>query len=228
MATTFRAKSALATGSTSVTISKPTGTAENDILFAQFGRYSYSTCTSTPEGWTLVQYQAIGTTREQYVYYKVATASEPSGYTWTFSSGTSTAAMIYAFYGGFNTTDPIDVVGTGTYMLTNTTQLAYSIDPTEIAETALWFAYAYGSSVTTSTISGWSEIQDGGTLPNYIDCQYRELASAEPTGNVSATLSTSITLKTAFMVALNPESGTQHQIALEAVASVSLPPRGGA
>lgn len=66
----------------SVTVNKPTGTTEGDLLFAFIGGTRSG---SVPSGWTQLLSEAQGTsTGTVYLYYKFAGASEPSSYTFNF------------------------------------------------------------------------------------------------------------------------------------------------
>jgi RHS repeat-associated protein len=98
------------TGVTSLTINKPSGTAQNDVMIASIAVRPSSASITPPSGWTLVsrEDQNTGTTNSLAVYRKVAGASEPADYTWTFSTSTGAAGGIQSF-SGVDTSNPIDV-----------------------------------------------------------------------------------------------------------------------
>ena len=75
-----------------ISITKPTSTADGDLLIAHFGimvrNYSIGFKMSTLSGWTEINYTQNGK-QSSHVFYKVAGASEPSTYDWGFDDGTS-------------------------------------------------------------------------------------------------------------------------------------------
>src|SRR3989442_6147325 len=92
-------------GSTTLTITKPAGVAQNDVMIASIS-VGPSTATIAAPGWTLVRRtdNASGTSNSLAVYSKLAGAAEPASYDWTFSAGhTGAACGIQAFSGA----DPV-------------------------------------------------------------------------------------------------------------------------
>ena len=73
------------TGSNGLTISKPTGAVAGDVLVAQLVVNSSSTTITPPSGWTLIRSTSSGSSVIMASYDKVAGASEPSSYRWTFN-----------------------------------------------------------------------------------------------------------------------------------------------
>jgi hypothetical protein len=109
----FFAVSSATNSGTTVTISKPSGVIEGDLLVASVngGEVKGSTWTA-PSGWTEVLDQGSGAALS--LAYKVATSSEPTDYAFTMSSlfreaGGSILAYKNASYGGIGSL----VVGTG-------------------------------------------------------------------------------------------------------------------
>lgn len=102
------------TSATSLTVTKPTGVTTNDVLIATItasrGDSTVSTFTP-PAGWTLVGSQSSTTSTKSNamsVYYRVATASEASSYTFAISSGLTGAVVGVSAYRGVDTSAPID------------------------------------------------------------------------------------------------------------------------
>jgi hypothetical protein len=91
-------KSASARDATSVTVSRPSGVAAGDLLLAAVDVRQAPTITA-PSGWTAIRTDTNGTTMRQAVYYRIATASEPSSYKCTFSSKQSAGAVVVAYRG---------------------------------------------------------------------------------------------------------------------------------
>lgn len=91
---------------TSITIDKPSGTAENDIMVAYITSGGASSITP-PTGWT-----QIASTNHvfsyQWFYYKVAGASEPTTYTWSWTGDNAVRGGIIR-YSGVNTATVEDV-----------------------------------------------------------------------------------------------------------------------
>ncbi len=109
---------ASATTETSAQVNKPTGTAQDDFMIALLvstiaSDTDGSTMSSAPSGWTNEHdyIQSATSGQHVYIYWKVAGASEPSSYTWTWTSSCGWVAQITTFR-GVNTTSPIHVEGT--------------------------------------------------------------------------------------------------------------------
>jgi len=102
-------------GATTITVSRPAGTASSDVMVATiYVRGAGSTAAVTPPtGWTLIRRDDFPTTAPSgnvgslLTYYRVAGNSEPKGYTWTFDSVRRAIAGILG-YSGVNTAAPID------------------------------------------------------------------------------------------------------------------------
>lgn len=80
---TVRAGKATSLVGSSITIDKPEGTQEGDLLLLCIANYSQTLV--APAGWTLVQ-SSTTTNMKMYVYYKYAGASEPANYTFNMSA----------------------------------------------------------------------------------------------------------------------------------------------
>ncbi|RKH89906.1 cell wall anchor protein [Corallococcus sp. AB045] len=102
--------SATAGGSTrtSLSIAKPTGTAVGDVLLARIiNRNNVAAVATPPAGWTLVRSDQSASQLKAWIFYKVATASEPSTYAFTLDIASYMAGSISAF-SGVDTANPID------------------------------------------------------------------------------------------------------------------------
>lgn len=102
-----------------LTISKPTGTIQNDLMIAVVGGTP-----STLSGWTKLGGDAAsGTSGGTFrVFYKLAGASEGSSYNWSITSATDAWGAIVS-YRGVSTTTPVDAsnaisTGSGTNFTT--------------------------------------------------------------------------------------------------------------
>lgn len=90
---------------TGVTATKPTGTAEDDVLIAVFTSNSQNA--TPPSGWTEIIDETVEVFRNQ-TFYKVAGGSEPSNYTFSVGSAAPLVLTISAFR-GCDASDPIDI-----------------------------------------------------------------------------------------------------------------------
>ncbi len=97
----------LETGSvTSITISVPTGTAENDVLFAAVATDGDVVVSPDAGGWTQEINAANGTELNLDVWWRVATASEPSSYSFSWSGNETSCGSMYRF-SNIDTTTPV-------------------------------------------------------------------------------------------------------------------------
>lgn len=104
----LRASATGTTGSTLLTVAKPTGTVDGDVMLAQIAGRGSGTMTCTPPaGWVEVLNQTRSTGGRLFVYRKVASA-EAASYDFTLSGASSHAGAILSF-SGVNTTTPVDV-----------------------------------------------------------------------------------------------------------------------
>lgn len=98
-------------GSTIIVLSQPPGTAPGDLLVAAMMWGSTNNVSlpamTAPTGWTLLRRTDNSPVASLSVYYKIATTSEPSTYTFSDANSMSAAAWIAA-YSGVNETTPID------------------------------------------------------------------------------------------------------------------------
>jgi hypothetical protein len=189
-------------GATSLVISKPSGVAQNDIIFAWvYSATAYSN--SVPADWT-----SLGKTNSTGFYelfYKVAGASEGASYTWGFASSQAIGISIIAFNDGFYIANPINVVSNTAYVVSNTTYRAASLTVGFVGSPLIAFygGVSGGSPFTQPT--GWTEDIDpsGGSASGcYKGVAHLVWNSSGAYGNIDATGS-STTDKHSFAVSLN-------------------------
>ncbi len=95
-------------GATSLTINKPAGVVEGDVMVAQVTvRGGTGTGITAPTGWTLLDRNNSTTTLGQADYYRVAGSSEGASYQWNFSATQKASGGIIA-YSGVAEDSPID------------------------------------------------------------------------------------------------------------------------
>lgn len=211
----FRASSTgtAASGVTTITINKPTGTAFGDVMVAAVAFRPDAAIITAPSGWTLVRrtYQSAGAPNSQAVYWKAAGEKEPSSFSWTFDTSTGAVGSILAFY-DVNPVSPIHTEGaqaTPGGLL----HAAPSVN-TAVNKTVLITAHSFGSSATWTPPSGMTEAVDIANLavPNpggvSMEVNYVVQEIAGSTGTKTATASGEDDTGVATIIALTPRSST--------------------
>lgn len=203
------------TNTTSLSINKPTGVIQGDVMIAVIFQYrSGGTASITPPtGWTSIVGGQIGNaTRIGHTYYKVATGSEPASYTFTMASGgtNASAGAIAAFY-NVNTSSVLNATGTFTLNTANTNSVGASAITTTAANTAVLMMGMAGGTNSNRTWSGWTTTSPGALTEladasrNYASAgiAFANKTSTGTTGAGSATLSGSVARGAGVLVALN-------------------------
>ncbi len=144
------------TGTTGLTLPKPSGTAAGDVIIAQIVASQSGTSITAPSGWHLIRSTAASAGLKVATYYKVATSSEPSTYRWAFGA-TETATGGIASFIGVSTTSPIDI--SSGRVNSGATALFYQITTTYPGDLVLAFVGVAGNSTVTPP-SGFTETYD--------------------------------------------------------------------
>lgn len=201
--------------SASAAVTKPTGTVNDDIMFAVVMRDTSAVPTVVPAGWALLGSHINGV-YHQRLYWKLA-AAEGASYTWTWAAAAKTAITIGTYRGGFDIASPIDVVSNTEFVAApNTTVRAASMNVTSPNSSLFFFGTIYSTTVRTWTkpslpTTGWVENYDGGATTSDFSRTIDSMvwAGSGATGNMDATVITGgTTVKHAFAVALKPPSAT--------------------
>jgi len=139
-----------------LTLNKPTGTAEDDGLFACLS--CHGATIDTLSGWTRLFDVTTGAHHAVFDY-KVAGGSEPSTYTWTLTGSTTDDATAGGIdrVSGIDTADPIDV-SASTTTASNTSHLCPTVTTT-VDNCHVLRAIAYDNDPTSSWASA-TEIWD--------------------------------------------------------------------
>lgn len=200
---------------TDLTLTKPTGTTTDDILFALLKDASGGDPSSVPSGWTLAGSDVLTSSVKHFLYYKVAGGSEPANYTWTWASGTRLTGTMICYRGGFNTADPIDVSSNTSYETSNTTCRAASMTVASIGSPIIFFGLV--NDTLDGTVSfGVPNNPSGATWTERVDLHENRTArtisdtiwsSSGATSDMDSTINSTETEKHAFAVALKPEAG---------------------
>jgi len=198
-----------------ITVTKPTGTVDGDILFCWIGWFFIGTRTidAVPAGWTLLgEYTA---NIDKYaLYYKIA-ASEPSSWIWSLSDSCKVRAVCSCYTGGdFAPADPIDVVSNTVYRVNDTACIAASMTVSAVNSPLIFWGGTYYSAAVLTFIkpsvpsSDWIEDDDAGNDVSDFSTEVCSMiwSGSGATGDMSATMSLSRSYKHAFAVALNPSA----------------------
>jgi parallel beta-helix repeat protein len=181
------------TGTTSVSLPRPGGTASGDVLIAAVATRGTPTI-SSPAGWTRVRTDARKSAATQSMFVHVAGSSEPTTYTFTLSAS-ETAVGTIAAYTGVDTADPV-VVHAGQPNGKSTSATAPSITP-GVADSRLVAFFGITGKATVAPPSGMTEqaevVSPSGTSSKMTaELADQALSSGAATGTRSAALSKSL------------------------------------
>jgi hypothetical protein len=194
-------------GTLSLSIGKPTGTINGDVMIAAITVRPYTASITAPSGWTLIRQtnQTSGTSSTQATYWKAAGSSEPSSYSFTFSASTGSAGGIATFY-NINTSNPINAEN-GQATASSLSHATASVTTT-VANTMLISTHSLTSSATWTAPAGMTEAFDKSSdaVPNSagisVEMNYATQASAAATGTKTATASNNANTGVAQIVSL--------------------------
>ena len=193
--------------SDSAVIAKPSGTADDDIMFMVIESGTAYT-NALPDGWTSLA--QTNSTDFYELAYKVA-STEGSNYTVGFAAAQPVKITILTYSGGFNVTDPIDTFSNTAYVVSDTNNRAASMDVTYANSVLLFFGAVQGTSAVTQTkptlpTTDWTEDYDSGDTDSdfWLEVASMTWTGKGATGAMTSTLSATKTNKHAFAVALKP------------------------
>ncbi|WP_233582546.1 cell wall anchor protein [Corallococcus sp. CA053C] len=143
----FRATAAAtALAASSLTIAAPAGVQADDLLLARLSnRNQVGAVITPPAGWTLLRSDQSSSQLKSWVFYKVATASEPSSYAFGIDLASNIAGSIDAFSG----VDPVNPIDTHSGQKNGTT--AAFDTPLITTSTADGLAVWFGSQIWTGS-----------------------------------------------------------------------------
>ncbi|PXY44567.1 PKD-like domain-containing protein [Flavobacterium hydrophilum] len=167
------------TGSTTLTITKPTGLAVGDIMIAQIMQSGNNTLTSsvggnaTSTGWTLIAGTEISTSISSYsratLLYKIATNTDVAAANFSYTLGSSSddgQGAIIAF-SGVDNSNPFDVTPGTVYTNVNddSTLNANAITTTTAGSAVIMFGAVHNN----YNFSNWTTATSPGTLTELYD-----------------------------------------------------------
>lgn len=136
---------------TSIVINKPSGTVQGDLMLAfQTTSGTLWPTTTPPTGWTQIENPQTLTV-ESRCWYKVAGASEPSTYTWVYSSTSSSITLEIHRINGVSSSAPINVSATAILAATDAVTDPPSPTVTTTVANCLVFAYIGHSHLAVSS-----------------------------------------------------------------------------
>ena len=141
-------------GGTSLILRTPAGTSSGDVLVAHITVRTSGVTITAPSGWTRVLRLDSTTSISTAAYVRVASATEPSSYTWTFNASHEASGGISG-YSGVNTTSPVDASASQYNSSTN------AVDNPGVTTTAandmLVFMVGIAVPTTVNTIPGFTQ-----------------------------------------------------------------------
>ena len=212
---TYRAASSQ-TSQDSVSITKPTGTVEGDVMVANIYGVGSDTITVTPPSeWMLVSETSVSG-QIMATYFKVAGASEPSSFSWSVTGGLQNQGGITTYY-GVDTSNPIDSYSNQS----NSASTSYTAPSvTTTVDNAMlvgaFGAVAGGNPDTVTPPSEFTERYDVGQNndgPACLESSDYVQASAGASGDKVATGQSGVNI--GHLIALKPAIASNYELDLE-------------
>ncbi|HEV7622995.1 MAG TPA: alkaline phosphatase family protein [Amnibacterium sp.] len=177
-------KASATSATTSVSLARPGGLLDGDVLIANINADANPTMSSVPAGWSAVTGALTDTTYARvFSYYHVVSsaAAEPSSYPFRLSVAEKWGGGITAFH-GVNRTTPFDSVAATKVVTTSTTSIGVPSVTTSTPGAMLVGGIGVNSLTTTlGPPAGWTEAweADGG---QDADLAYRRAPTAGASG----------------------------------------------
>lgn len=203
--------------STTIVLTKPTGTTTNDLLYALIKRGDNVDPTGVPSGWTLIAEDQLSTGPKHWLYRLVAGASEGADYTWTWAGTARSGGTMICYRDGFNTADPEDAISNTSYETSDTNVRAAAMT-VAVANSPLIFFGCLHDAADTVTFGVPNNPASGITWTERVDTHDQTNSrfgriiadgiwtGSGSTGDMDSTMSHTKTLKHAFAISLNPSS----------------------
>jgi hypothetical protein len=209
------ASASAGSGVLTLTVNKPAGTVEYDVMLASIAFRPHTAVITPPTGWTLVRRtdNATGSTNSLAVYWKAADDVEPASYNWTFNTSTGTAGGILTLIDVDNA-NPIDVEN-GQTTPNSLSHAAPSVTTTR-GDTMVVSVHGFSSSATWTPPAGMTEVVDiaSETVPNCcgiaLEVNYALQSAAGPTGILTATASGDTDTGNTQTLALRPANSARY------------------
>jgi hypothetical protein len=199
MAVTLRGVAHNSVNSTPITITKPTGTVDGDVMIAIVSVSGAAHTPSTPSGWTVLDTETTGPSVQ--TYWKIA-SSEGANYSFTFTSGQSASGIIISYSGADGTT-PIHKHSAINRATSTTTVTALSVTPTVDNCMLLFVGGVNATAATFSSLGSYTQQDHFGTFSVTVFVADLFQASHAASGNATATASASGTTD-GSLIAIQP------------------------
>lgn len=178
---------------TSITIDKPTGVVEGDLMVAQVCGQSNAVVVTPPAGWTEIQ-QGVPASAGPVMasYYRVATSSEGASYNFTLDSSSKAVGGIVRITGA----TVIDTSSEQYNDTPSTTITGGTVTPT-YADSYILFLTAStagatsGYAIATANPASWTELYDISRTSVYGTMAWASRPETSATGNATATTTSS-------------------------------------
>jgi hypothetical protein len=194
------------TGSSSAVYTRPAGLAAGDIILFHLYKENSETVT-IPSGVTAVTGSPVGVTsgnvQWHYMWWKRATASEPSTYTFSWPTAEYRAGQCAAYRGCPSTGTPFDVLDSAAKTSSSTTTPAVAVTTTGPDRLLVWSGTSWNTGTWTAPTGFTLRGDSVGTVHAFAT---RNWPTAGATGNVIGTTDVSNTT-TAWLAALLPSDG---------------------
>ncbi|WP_133467273.1 DUF6701 domain-containing protein [Herminiimonas fonticola] len=201
-------------GGNVLTINKPAGVLADDLMIASVSVGSSTIIVTPPSGWILVRQvvRSGANSSTLQTYYRIATASDPASFSWTFSGGTHVGAVggITAFSGVDLVTPIANEAGAATNSAT--THIAPSVITSKV-NSMLVTVHEYSSSGTWTPPGGMTEAVDIASRPVpdaaglAMEMNYELRPAFGATGTRQATANGNADLGATQSLAINPSGG---------------------
>lgn len=174
----------------SISLSTPSGWASGDLFMTSVTWNTSSDSLTAPAGWTQIDTTITDSGFALADFYHLATSSEPSSYTWTFSGSTQVVAAL-SDYSGVDSTNPIDVSATAVDTSNSTSHAAPSVTTTK-PDDMLVNIWAYEVATTTSSFPtgdtiDWNLSNSGALSTDGSSAGNLLIGTAGATGTMTAT-----------------------------------------
>jgi hypothetical protein len=193
------------TVTTTVTIDRPAGVADGDVLIGQITADNNPDVTSAPAGWsTVLAPRSASTMARLFVYYHVVTdaSTEPATYTWQLSSAQKWNAGLADFQ-GVDPTTPFDTAASGATAFGTSTIAVPGVTTVTPGALVVGGIGVDSGSATVTQPTGWTEALES-TGAQVTETAYQARPTAGATGTATWTLSKALT-STGWLRALRPK-----------------------
>jgi len=153
----------------SITINRPAGVVQGDLMIVTIAKYGDNVTTSSSFGWTLIDGRYLGNSRYGTVLYRVAGASEPANYIFSLATTARQAVGSIVAFSGVDSIAPFDVAPGNILVSGSSVNVAATSITTVTANAAVVMLgmSAYNSSTVNFLTANWSTTSPGALTEIY-------------------------------------------------------------